>query len=215
METLAARPPQVKICGITVLDDALAAARAGASYLGYVVYRKSSRHIEPPSARSIIEEVRRQFPSIRHIGVLVDETADVASRIAEAAGLDFAQLHGAESPETVTQLRRRGLGVLKALRFGPGSPAVRWSEFDPDYFLCDTYDASSAGGTGRAFDPGLLPPDLPRTRLFLAGGLTPDNAADAVRTVRPFALDVSSGVELSPGRKSHTLIAQFVEAAAL
>lgn len=194
------------------LPDALAAARAGADFLGYVFYAKSARNMEPEAVRAIVRELRVQFPAVRHVGVMVNETADSAASLRDRAELDFVQLHGSETPETVSLLRGRGLNVIKALRFGPDSPPVDWAAFEADYLLCDTYDPGAPGGTGRAFDHAMLPSALPRERIFLAGGLTPENVAAALAAVRPFAVDVSSGVESAPGRKSHALIQAFLRA---
>lgn len=202
----------VKICGITRLEDALFAARCGADFLGYVFHARSARNVDPAQVRSITDEVRLRFPSVRHVGVMVDPTSERAVELVGTAGLDFAQLHGMEPAETVNRLRAAGVGVIKALRFGPASPPVQWQEYEPDYFLCDTYDPHNAGGTGHGFDLALLPHDLPANRTFLAGGLTSANVPQALEKLTPYAVDVSSGVEQAPGVKSCEAVEAFVKA---
>ncbi|MCX7717522.1 MAG: phosphoribosylanthranilate isomerase [Candidatus Sumerlaeaceae bacterium] len=206
---------RVKICGITTVDDALAAASAGADYLGYVFFEGSKRFIRPNTAAPIIERVRCTYPLVRHVGLLVNPTPDAAVEALKQAGADHAQLHGDCLSEVAAAIRSDlpSVRMITAFRFGPGAPPARWEEADTDFFLCDTFDPKQHGGTGRPFDPGLIPSAMPRERLFLAGGLTPETVADAVRFVRPFAVDVSSGVESAPGKKSEVLVSRFIAAA--
>jgi len=205
---------RVKICGITNIDDALVAARAGADFLGYILYPKSKRYIAHDAIRPITDAVRAKFPHIRHIGVVVDDPLDVVTGAVGTGGLDLVQLHGNESAEYAAQLSRGGVRYLRAMRFGPGAPPMTWSDYPgAEYYLCDTFDINLAGGSGKGFDPAFLPPDLPRTRMFLAGGLIPENVAQAVAEVCPFAVDVASGVEASPGLKDHAKVEAFIHAA--
>lgn len=203
---------RVKICGITNIADARAAAEAGADYLGYILHQKSARYISPPQIRTITNLLRLDYPNIQHIGVFVDISQDGVCRTIELAGLDAAQLHGSETADYCNDLHTRKIKHIKAMRFGAGAPPVQWSDFkSAEFFLCDTYDAKEAGGTGREFSRELLPHDLPRARTFLAGGLTPANIAEAIAEVQPYAVDVSSGVELSPGIKDHAKVREFIQ----
>lgn len=203
---------KVKICGITNPDDAYAAACSGADFLGYVFHPASKRWIEPTAAGLVISDIREQFPHIQHVGVFVNLPIETLTDYVRTAGLDIAQLHSSEPPRYYAQAHEQGICTLRVLRIGPGAPACDWHNPPSEYFLCDTFDAANAGGTGRMFDPALLPDELPLERCFIAGGLTPDNVAEVVRSMHPFAVDVSSGVEASPGRKSHELIEAFISA---
>ncbi|MGI8908736.1 MAG: phosphoribosylanthranilate isomerase [Candidatus Sumerlaeaceae bacterium] len=212
VETLRRTSTRVKICGITNIADARIAAEAGADFLGYNLYPKSPRYIAPPQVRAITNLLRIDFPELKHVGVFVDAPAEGVCQTLDLAGLDMAQLHGTETTAYCGSLAERGVRHIKAMRFGGTSAPSPWSDFPTaEFYLCDTYDPINAGGTGREFDHSLLPRDLPLERTFLAGGLTPENIATAVAEVRPFAVDVSSGVELSPGRKSAEKIKTFIQ----
>ncbi len=202
---------QIKICGLTTLADALAALDAGADYLGFNFYPKSPRYLTPDACAAITAEVRRRSSTVRLVGIFVNEPpARVAALLAQA-GLDLAQLHGAETPEDLPALAGRAFKAFRGLGeqhaefadAGPGAPA----------FLVDAYSAVLYGGTGRTADwPGAraLAAHYP---LFLAGGLTPDNVADAIAQARPWGVDVASGVESAPGRKDHAKVSAFIESA--
>ncbi|HEX3558706.1 MAG TPA: phosphoribosylanthranilate isomerase [Pyrinomonadaceae bacterium] len=199
----------VKICGITNAEDALAAVEAGADLLGFNFYSKSPRYISPREARRIAEALPR---SVARVGVFVNEDGPEAiARAVSEADVGAAQLHGDETPEFCARLVE--ISVIKALRVGRGFSVERASLYKTDALLLDAYVKDAWGGTGQTFDWSVAR----RTRevvakLFLAGGLTPENVAEAVREVRPFAVDVCSGVETSPGRKSYELMRNFVEA---
>lgn len=199
---------RVKVCGITNLEDALAAMEAGADMLGFNFYARSPRYITPAEARKIIE----QLPdSVSSVGVFVNEPepADV-ELIAREAGLGAVQLHGDETPEYCQRLR--GLTTIKALRVGAGFNVESATAYHTDAMLLDAYVAGERGGTGHTFDWTLATLTRERVpRLFLAGGLNPDNVAAAVTAVHPYAVDVCSGVETAPGRKSPQLMRRFVE----
>jgi phosphoribosylanthranilate isomerase len=204
----------VKICGITNIGDARCAASAGADFLGYILHPKSPRYVSPPQIRNMTDVLRVEFPQLKHVGVFVDAPEDGVCRTVEIADLDLAQLHGAEAPALCEKLAARGLTFMKVLKFGANHNPQHWSDFPgASYYLCDTFDEKAAGGTGREFDHTLLPPELPRERMFLAGGLTADNVSAAIAQVHPFAVDVSSGVEQSPGRKDHDRVKAFIAAA--
>lgn len=216
MSIQAAMPQtKVKICGITRLEDARAAAEAGADYLGYVVYEGSKRHITAPAAGAIVRAIRAEHPAIRHVAVVVRPTAAEAADIVGEAGVDLIQFHGGEAPELLVEFRaaRAGAGIIKAIGVTAEGPAADWLAFDADFILFDTYHATDHGGTGVKFDHGLLPANAQRGRMFLAGGLTPENVGDVVAQIEPYAVDVSSAVETSPGIKSPPLMQAFLRAA--
>jgi phosphoribosylanthranilate isomerase len=197
----------IKICGITNLADAQAAVGAGADALGFMFYRPSKRFIEATAARSIIEQLPAR---IAKVGVFVDATeAEVGEAIA-ATGIDTLQFHGEETPEFCAGFRP--LRIWKAFRMADADSlrTVRF-HFEADAWLLDSHVAGSHGGTGNSFDWDLAigAKQLGRP-VILAGGLNPENAAAAVAHVRPFGLDVSSGVESAPGKKDHAKIAAFI-----
>lgn len=203
---------KVKICGITNLGDAATAARLGADMLGFNFCEKSPRFITPNAARGIIREVKA---STMNIGVFVDASEDTVVKIAETTGLSGIQLHGNESPDLVSKLKARtNLFVVKALRVGPDFLPETAAEFETDAILLDAYSPSVYGGTGEMFDWEVAKTVKYRTkRLFLAGGLKPGNVADAVSLLRPFAVDVASGVESSLGIKDPERIESFIRIA--
>ena len=198
----------VKVCGITNLEDALAALEAGADMLGFNFYARSPRHVSPAEARRVVEALPK---GVSCVGVFVNEAApEDVERIAREASVGAVQLHGDETPEFCRGLR--GLMTIKALRVGADYSAESAARFQTDAVLLDAYAAHAYGGTGHTFDWKLA--RLTREavpRLFLAGGLKPDNVAAAVAAVRPYAVDVCSGVETSPGRKSPRLLRSFVD----
>jgi phosphoribosylanthranilate isomerase len=195
----------VKICGITRPEDALAAARAGAHAVGLVFYKKSPRCITPARAADIIRVLP---PFITTVALFVDAEADeVCATLAEApAGL--VQFHGSETPEYCRQF---GRPYVKAVRMRPGVNLLQYARdyHDAKALLLDAYVDGIPGGTGAAFDWNLIPPAAPLP-IVLSGGLNPDNVADAIRRVRPWAVDVSSGVESAKGIKDAAKIATFI-----
>lgn len=199
---------RVKVCGITNLDDALAALEAGADMLGFNFYTRSPRYISPIEARGIIERLPEGISSV---GVFVNElTPAEVERIAREAGLSTIQLHGDETPEYCRSLR--GLTTIKALRVGADYNVESAVAYQTDAVLLDAYVQGERGGTGHTFDWSLATLTRERVpRLFLAGGLNPGNVAAAVAAVRPYAVDVCSGVETAPGRKSPGLLRRFAE----
>lgn len=199
----------VKICGITSPEDARAAAAAGADAIGLVFWPGSARALAAGAARQIAAALP---PLVLRVGVFVDAPADEVDRIAAAVGLDLLQLHGVETPEACERHARR---ALKALRVGDGfapEDALRY-EGRAAGLLLDTAAGALPGGSGRSFDWSHAAALRPRVRfLMLAGGLTPGNVGEAIARVRPDAVDVSSGVELSPGRKDAEKMRAFVAA---
>jgi len=188
---------KLKVCGLTSLDDARAAIDCGAEYLGFNFYPKSPRYIAPAAARAIIE---RLPDDVYSVGVFVNEPRpeDVVE-ILRASGAQMAQLHGDESPAYCS-----GVGaerVIKALRADDDFDAQRVLDYPASAILLDAFDAKLYGGTGRTANWAVAREAAKLTRIFLAGGLSPDNIVEAIRAVEPFAVDVNSGVESAPGRK--------------
>jgi phosphoribosylanthranilate isomerase len=199
----------IKVCGITNLDDALAAVESGADALGFNFYRRSPRYVEPARAREIVGRVP---PEVLCVGVFVNEESEAVRRAAAESGVGAAQLHGDESPSYCADLA--GLRVIKALRVGDDFAPEHATEYRAEAIMLDSFSATERGGTGRTFDWMVAR----RTRelvpkLYLAGGLAPGNVALAIRTVEPFAVDVCSGVESRPGHKDLRLMREFIAAA--
>lgn len=202
---------RVKICGITTLDDAMFSAQAGADYLGFIFYAPSKRFIAPRTAGEIVRKVRLEFPHVQPVGVFVDDEIANVAWIRNLAGLDYVQLHGNESPEYCAELSALGIEIIKAIGVSSAGPQVNAAAYDAAFYLYDTHDDKLKGGTGRQFDIAALPPDLDPARMFLAGGLSPENVVQRLSQIHPYAVDVSSGVESSPGIKLHTQVKSFVD----
>jgi len=196
----------VKICGITRPEDALAAARAGAHAIGLVFYAKSPRHVTPARAAEIIRVLP---PFVTTVGLFVDATAEgVRAALAEAP-VGLLQFHGDETPEFCRQFKRP---YVKAVRVKAGVDLLQYAQdyHDAKALLLDNYVEGLHGGSGVAFDWSLIPRGLPLP-VILSGGLTPENVTEAVRRVRPSAVDVSSGVESAKGIKDAQKIAAFIK----
>ena len=198
---------KVKICGLTNVEDALAAVAAGAVYLGFVLWERSPRHVTVETAR----EIARQLPpATMRVGVFVDATVEQVMfplRICDFAALQF---HGQESPAYCQQF---GVMTIKAFRIRDAASLSALSAYDTDAFLLDSQVEGRPGGTGETFDWPLAAQAKKFNKpIFLAGGLTPQNVGAAVRAVQPFAVDVSTGVEISPGKKDHQKMRDFVAA---
>jgi phosphoribosylanthranilate isomerase len=196
----------VKICGVRTPEDARAAADAGADLLGLNFVPTSPRHVEPEQARA----VARAVPDMALVGVFADTPRETITRIAAAVGLAGLQFHGDEAP---ADCRGFAQWTIKALRVRPDDDVVaRAAAYDTTYLLLDAWVAGVPGGTGVALDPALTRGVAPG-RLFVAGGLRPETVADVVRRVRPYGVDVASGVEQRPGVKDHGKIEEFVRRA--
>lgn len=203
---------KVKICGMTRLQDALLAAENGADFLGYIFTEKSKRFLAPRSARLIINEIKIQFPEVLHVGIFVDAEEEDVAWSAGLAGLDYLQLHGKEKPEYCKNLELTGFEIIKAFSVGSGIDNSVYKDYDVAHYLWDTYDPVQHGGTGKTFDLSLLPSDVPLEKSFIAGGLRAENVGELLKEVQPFAVDVSSGVEDSPGVKNERRIEDFMNA---
>ncbi|MFH1849597.1 MAG: bifunctional indole-3-glycerol-phosphate synthase TrpC/phosphoribosylanthranilate isomerase TrpF [archaeon] len=199
----AIRPdPRIKVCGLTRKEDALYAAELGADYLGFIFYKKSPRYIDPAKAKKIISAVRAKYgircPAM--VGVFVDECP---CNVKDATFLDYVQLSGNESPGYAAELQAAGLAVIKALHITDSlEPAEDYSCL----ILLDTHHGSQYGGTGKSFDHGLL--ETFDRKYILSGGLNPDNVSGCLK-YRPFAVDVASGIEQSPGIKDKAKMKRF------
>ncbi len=200
---------RVKICGITNWADARRACEAGADFLGFNFCPKSPRYISPARAGKIVSRLPRGVASV---GVFVNESEAVVIEMARRLRLDFVQLHGDESPEMVAAVAQY-VPVIKALRVRKPFRSGQLARFkSASAFLLDGFDRSARGGTGKTFDWSVARRVRRGRTIFLAGGLTPENASEASRSARPYALDVCSGVEASPGKKDSARIAAFMRA---
>ena len=199
---------RVKICGITNAADALAAIDAGANLLGFNFYEKSPRHINEAEAAKI----RPQLPKkVEAVGIFVNAPAADVAALCKSLRLDAAQLHGDELPETVAEVSR-SVPVWKAFRVEPDFPLKTLDEFPEAFaFLFDAAHTGQYGGTGRTTDWDVARRAAIGRRIILAGGLTVENVAAAVRIVRPYAVDVASGVESKPGKKDHGRMREFIQ----
>lgn len=198
----------VKICGITSLNDALAAVNAGADALGFNFYKPSPRCITPQHAREIIEELP---DSLLTVGVFVNEELNTVRAIAKEAGLRALQLHGDESPEYCRELA--DFYVIKTFAVSDSFDIQALAPYKVEAVMLDTKHNSLRGGTGRVFDWSVaerVAATIPK--LFLAGGLSPENVENAIKTVRPYAVDACSSLEDSPGKKNGERMRVFVDA---
>jgi phosphoribosylanthranilate isomerase len=199
---------RIKICGITNLEDARLAADLGAQALGFNFYPLSPRKVDPEAARAIIAQLP---PLVLSVGVFVDEDAGVVRDLAARVGLDWVQLHGQESPEYCRSLGRR---VIKAFRIKDAASLAFLAVYQgaAQALLLDTYRTGQVGGTGETFDWQLARRAHEYGRIILAGGLTPENVAQAIRVAQPQAVDVASGVEAAPGKKDPEKLRKFIAA---
>ena len=203
----------VKVCGLTHLDDARASFDAGADYLGLVFAPRSPRFLSLDRAVELANRLREERPSAQLVGVFVDESLGRINEVVERCRLDAVQLHGSESPDVVRVLRESAGPVIKAVRVSDREDVVSAARFGATAVLLDAFVAGHPGGTGRSFDWCLARYLAPGMRLLLSGGLTPKNVEEAIRIARPWGVDVSSGVERSPGRKDHDAVRRFVRIA--
>ncbi len=203
---------RVKFCGITRIEDAREAARLGAWAIGLIHHEASSRNVAPEVAAAVGSELRRRT---HVVGVFVNAAMDEVVAAAENESLTMLQLHGDEGPGYCREAARRtGCRVIKATRVRSSADIQAAEAFRTDYHLFDAYSPSRRGGTGSTFDWELLAGRSSAVPAILSGGLDPANVTEAARLVHPFAVDVSSGVEASPGIKDHALLASFAARAA-
>ena len=203
---------KVKICGITNLDDALFAARVGADALGFNFYKKSPRYTPPNDAANIIKQLPHH---ILRVGVFVNEPAENIAEIASVSSLDAVQLHGDESPEFVKELNRLvPHWVIKAFRVSQGFVPEYVLPYEMDTIFLDAFSVQEYGGTGETFNwETARKVHKLGTNVYLAGGLSPENVADAIRLVRPYGVDACSCLEREKGLKDHMKVKAFIDAA--
>ncbi|MFH1412134.1 MAG: phosphoribosylanthranilate isomerase [Candidatus Omnitrophota bacterium] len=216
---------KVKICGITNVEDAQAAAGCGADLLGFVFVKDTPRYVGIDAVKDIVAALNDAgFRKVSKVGLFKDEDRDKAVEAVEFCGLDLLQLHGEESSaycrevkQGLAALGRDEVKLIKTFKIDgrilPHGAQVMSEYTDADFFLFDTFCPGLAGGTGKSFDPKILAgesEDIEKP-FFVAGGLTPDNVKRAVKLTRPYAVDVSSGVEESPGIKDHKLLKEFIK----
>jgi phosphoribosylanthranilate isomerase len=201
---------KIKFCGMTRLDDAETAVAAGAWAIGLIFWPRSPRRCDPAIAVEIAAAVKRR---VEVAGVFVNATLDHVAEIAEAVALTMLQLHGDEGPAYCAEAARRtGCKVIKAARVRSGADVQALSRFHTDYHLLDSYTAGVPGGTGETFAWEIARGHHGRIPVILSGGLNADNVGDAIATVRPFAVDVASGVERAPGKKDPDQLQAFAAA---
>ena len=198
----------IKICGIKTLKDALAAIEAGADYLGFNFYPKSVRFIEKSACAEITSVLKQEHPQIKLVGVFVNSSVEEIKNILQTCHLDLAQLHGDETPEIFAQLAPH---AFRAFRGIPESN-VGYERSEAPTMLIDAAVKGVYGGSGVTADWAAAAELAKKYPLLLAGGLTPENVADAVRQVRPWGVDVASGVESAPGEKDAEKMSAFVKA---
>jgi phosphoribosylanthranilate isomerase len=196
---------RIKVCGITCQEDARAAVAAGADGLGFIFVEQSPRLVEPDMVRVITDELP---PFVSSIGVFRNEAIEVVEEIVNYCRLTLVQLHGTESPEYCKKISCQ---VIKSFSIRPESDSEELTTYADvaSGFLLDTYHKHMAGGTGVAFDWELVEQVKPPGPVILAGGLSPGNVGEAIRQVKPFAVDVNSGVEYQPGRKDTDKLKNF------
>ena len=201
---------KVKVCGITRLEDADLAISLGAWALGFILWPTSKRFVDPGVAAGIVRQVRRK---VETVGVFVNQSLDdIADRV-DILGITHVQLHGDEGPSFCSAVAQRtGAKVIKAVRIGHAADLRDLERFHTDFHLLDTSEAGLYGGTGKTWDWKLVANRRNKIPLILSGGLTASNVADGIAAVRPWGVDVASGVEASPGIKDPAKLAAFFDA---
>jgi phosphoribosylanthranilate isomerase len=199
---------RVKICGITNVEDALLACELGADAIGLNFYEKSPRCISPFTASKIIQKLP---PFVAAVGIFVNWQAAPVTSLTKALGLAAAQLHGDEPPKLVIEIAKK-VSVIKAFPAGKGSPLPQFAKYrGAAAFLLDAPHSGQYGGTGHTADWSLASTAAKSHRILLAGGLTPENVAEAILAVHPYAVDVTSGVESKPGKKDPAKLRAFFD----
>ena len=201
---------KVKICGITRLEDAELAIEHGAWALGFILWPSSKRCVDPAVAAGIIRQVRRK---VETVGVFVNQPIDEIADRVDILGLTHVQLHGDEGPSFCSAVAQRtGAKVIKAVRIGHAADLRDLERYHTDFHLLDTSKAGLYGGTGKTWDWNLVANRRSKVPLILSGGLTAENVADGIAAVKPYAVDVASGVEASPGVKDPEKLEAFFSA---
>jgi phosphoribosylanthranilate isomerase len=210
MECVAERAPRIKFCGITRGEDAELAVSLDAWAIGMILWPGSKRAADPAVAEAIARSVRRK---VEVAGVFVNQSLDDVERLADLIGLTLIQLHGDEGPSYALEIARRtGAKVIKAQPVRLASDVVAVQAFRTDFHLLDTHHDALRGGTGETFEWSMVARRRSDVPLILSGGLTPENVAQAIEVVHPWAVDVASGVESAPGIKDHDKMRAFAAA---
>ena len=200
---------KVKVCGITSPEDARTAASSGTDAIG-LVFAESPRKVSVEEAREIVATLP---DSVLKVGVFVNEEPEEVLRVAREVGLDYAQLHGDETPETVTFLREAGIKVMKALRVRDEGSLAAMEEYGADLVMLDAWSEKARGGTGERFDWALAKSLRGRGNIVVSGGLSPENVREAISFFEPYGVDASSSLEEAPGKKNEERVRRFVSAA--
>ncbi|CAN5603999.1 phosphoribosylanthranilate isomerase [soil metagenome] len=200
---------RIKVCGITNVEDARLAADAGADAIG-LIFAESRRQVDAVQARKIVAVLPDE---VLRVGVFVNEEPERIRQLADEVGLDYVQLHGDESPQTVTDLRARSLKVIKALRVRDSASLEALEDYEPELFLLDAYSEKARGGTGERFDWELAKALKEYANILVSGGLAPENVRAAVEFFEPYGVDASSSLEDAPGKKNDERVRRFVNAA--
>ena len=201
---------KVKICGITSYEDARVAIEAGADALGFVFYDKSPRCINPVRAAGIISKLP---PFIQTVGLFVNEDTAQVNWTADYCGIDVVQFHGDETPEDCLEVKRRVIKAFRIQKIISIDPLEKYQDYQVAGYLLDAWSPDAYGGTGRTFNWELAQAAKQYGPVILAGGLTPENIAEAIRVVNPYGVDVSSGVESSLGKKDPEKVREFIKLA--
>ena len=200
---------RIKVCGITNEKDAVKAASVGAWAVGFIFYKKSPRFISPFKAKKIIDALP---PFVTPVGVFVNHNAGAMKDIISHCGLRAVQLHGDEDHHFCHRLRRYNVKIIKAFRVGEGFDIKNIEPYKVDAFLFDSFDKDAYGGTGKSFDWNILREvKSMNVPIILSGGLNSQNVIEPVNELRPYAVDVNSGVEESPGKKDHAKMKDFID----
>jgi len=198
---------KIKICGITNKPDAIVAAALKPDMIGFVFYNGSKRYVEPKIVRDIANELP---PFIAKVGVFVDLDKNKVLEIAQECALDMLQFHGDEAPDYCAGFKS-SYKVIKAFRIKDSDSLKGINDYDTDFYMLDAYSSKEKGGTGERFNWKIVENFEFLKPVILSGGLTPDNVRDAIEELSPYGVDVSSGVEMSPGKKDTSLMKKFVE----
>jgi len=201
---------KVKICGLTNASDAIKAEELGADYLGFVFFRQSPRCVKGQAVAGISAQLRVKAEKI---GLFFNQEENFVRETARSCGIKILQLHGEETPEFIDNLKPE-FRVIKSFKIKKGFDFnVLKSYENADYFLFDTFKEGQPGGTGLVFDWSIVEGIKITKPLFLAGGLKPGNVKEAIKRIKPYAVDIASGVEERPGKKDHKLMEEFINAA--
>jgi len=200
--------PGLKICGITKKDQALEIAHLGVDALGFIFYPKSPRFIDPDDARKIIQVLP---PFVKTVGVFVDESFDQIIKSVRQSSVDLVQLHGSETPEYCNHLSKARVPWIKAFRVNDDFDSGVLKKYPGKHFLLDAWSDDAYGGTGKTIDWDKIKPLFQDNHLILAGGINPENVKLAINTTHPYGIDVSSGVEKSPGDKSLSKVKALIK----